>query len=45
MNCTDFDTWREAQNWFDRYNPHYGDVARLDSDGDGIACETLPGAP
>ncbi|MCU1691970.1 MAG: hypothetical protein JWM64_1061 [Frankiales bacterium] len=44
-NCTDFATWRSAQDWFDRYYPYYGDVARLDSDGDRIACEDLPGAP
>ncbi|AWB88632.1 cell wall-binding repeat-containing protein [Salinibacterium hongtaonis] len=40
-NCSDFRTWAEAQAWFDRYFPLYGDVAKLDSDGDGIACETL----
>ena len=45
VNCTDFRTWAEAQAWYDRYFPLYGDVARLDSDGDGIACESLPGAP
>ncbi|TFD50573.1 DUF1524 domain-containing protein [Cryobacterium frigoriphilum] len=44
-NCTDFASWREAQDWFEFYFPHYGDVARLDSNGDGIACESLPGAP
>ncbi|WP_461165314.1 HNH endonuclease family protein [Arthrobacter sp. R4-81] len=45
-NCSSsFSTWSEAQNWFDTYYPHYGDVANLDSDGDLIACETLPGAP
>ena len=45
VNCDDFSTWRAAQNYFDRYYPYYGDVARLDQDNDGIACETLPGAP
>ncbi|MCY0905786.1 excalibur calcium-binding domain-containing protein [Arthrobacter sp. H14-L1] len=44
-NCGDFDTWQAAQSWFDTYYPYYGDVARLDSDGDRIACETLPGHP
>jgi hypothetical protein len=47
-NCTGtsgFSTWSEAQSWFNYYFPYYGDVARLDSDGDGIACEGLPGAP
>lgn len=44
-NCGDFATWPEAQAWFDTYAPHYGDVAGLDADGDGVACESLPGAP
>ncbi len=35
-------THAEAQDWFDRYFPHYGDVARLDGDGVGLACESLP---
>ena len=41
-NCSDFSTQAEAQEWFDTYFPHYGDVARLDRDGDGEACESLP---
>jgi putative cell wall-binding protein/beta-lactamase superfamily II metal-dependent hydrolase len=41
-NCSDFNTQREAQEWFDYYYPHYGDVAKLDADGDLIACESLP---
>lgn len=41
-NCSDFSTHRDAQEWFDRYFPYYGDVARLDRDGDGVACESLP---
>lgn len=45
VNCTDFSTWSAAQNWFNTYYPYYGDVAGLDSDGDLIACETLPGHP
>jgi putative cell wall-binding protein len=44
-NCTDFTTWRQAQDWYDAYAPTYGDVAGLDADHDGVACETLPGAP
>jgi beta-lactamase superfamily II metal-dependent hydrolase/putative cell wall-binding protein len=44
-NCSDFSTWREAQDWFEYYYPHYGDVAQLDADNDMIACESLPGAP
>lgn len=44
-NCSDFKTWAEAQAWYEKYFPYYGDVAKLDRDGDGIACESLPGAP
>ena len=44
-NCGDFATWSAAQAWFDFYEPWYGDVANLDGDDDGIACESLPGAP
>ncbi len=44
-NCSDFATWAQAQAWFLKYLPYYGDVAQLDADNDGIACETLPGAP
>lgn len=44
-NCSDFTTWAQAQAWFDRYYPYYGDVASLDGNGDGIACQSLPGAP
>lgn len=40
-NCSDFASHDEAQAWFDRYFPHYGDVARLDRNGDGQACESL----
>ena len=42
MNCSDFSTQGEAQEWFDTYFPYYGDVARLDRDGDGVVCESLP---
>lgn len=44
-NCADFATWAEAQAWFETYLPHYGDVAELDGDDNGVACERLPGAP
>jgi Protein of unknown function (DUF2510)/Excalibur calcium-binding domain len=42
QNCSDFTTHAQAQGWFDKYFPHYGDFANLDADGDGIACESLP---
>jgi hypothetical protein len=41
-NCGDFDVWPQAQRWFDTYSPFYGDPAQLDSDGDRVACESLP---
>jgi hypothetical protein len=44
-DCSDFATQAQAQAWFNTYYPYYGDVAKLDSDGDRIACETLPGHP
>jgi len=44
-NCGDFDNWRQAQDWYKKYLKDYGDIARLDGDNDGIACESLPGAP
>lgn len=42
-NCADFDTQKEAQAWYDRYYSDYGDIADLDRDNDGIACESLSG--
>lgn len=44
-NCGDFANYAEAKAWFDEYYPYYGDVARLDKDGDLIPCESLSGAP
>lgn len=40
QNCSDFDTQREAQAFFERHQP--GDPHRLDGDNDGVACESLP---
>ena len=41
-NCSDFATQAEAQEWFDTYFPLYGDVALLDTNNNGVACELLP---
>ena len=41
-NCIAFATWAEAKAVFDKLP---GDPLGLDSDGDGITCEGLPGAP
>lgn len=40
-DCSDFKTQRAAQKFFLRHNPKR-DPHRLDADGDGIACESLP---
>ncbi|MCS4116002.1 endonuclease YncB(thermonuclease family) [Salinibacter ruber] len=40
-DCSDFDTQPEAQRFFKRHQP--GDPHNLDGDGDGEACESLPG--
>ena len=38
-NCSDFRSWREAQDFF--LAAGYGDPHGLDRDNDGIACESL----
>ncbi|MCS4201579.1 thermonuclease family protein [Salinibacter ruber] len=40
-DCSDFDTQPGAQRFFERHQP--GDPHNLDGDGDGEACESLPG--
>ena len=44
-NCSDFDTWKEAQKFFEAAGGPDEDPHRLDRDGNGIVCESLPGAP
>lgn len=39
-DCSDFDTQAEAQRFYGRNKP--GDPHRLDGNGDGEACESLP---
>ena len=41
-NCGDFKTHTEAQKFFDDCGGISNDVHKLDLDGDGVACETLP---
>lgn len=41
-NCTDFNTHAEAQSAFEACGGASNDIHRLDSDGDGVACESLP---
>jgi len=40
-DCSDFPHQRAAQKFFLKHNPK-SDPHRLDADGDGIACESLP---
>ena len=44
-NCGDFNTWNEAQAFFEEEGGPAEDPHRLDRDKDGVACESLPGAP
>jgi len=41
-NCGDFDTQDEAQAFFEAAGGPESDPHRLDGDGNGIACESLP---
>ena len=45
VNCGDFNHYDDAYAWYIQYFNDFGDIARLDSDGDGIPCASLPGAP
>ena len=42
MDCGDFDSHSEAQAFFYEYGGPESDPHRLDGDGDGSACESLP---
>ena len=42
-DCSDFDDWQSAQDFFESAGD--GDPHGLDGNGDGVACESLPGAP
>jgi hypothetical protein len=43
VNCSDFPTHAAAQNWFDAHGGSpANDVAGLDGNGDGVACQSLP---
>lgn len=39
LDCSDFGSWREAQDFYEQSGP--GDPHGLDGDNDGIACEGL----
>jgi competence protein ComEC len=40
-DCSDFSTWRQAQNFYKRHGGPKRDPHHLDADHDGIACESL----
>jgi hypothetical protein len=40
-DCSDFNSWREAQKFYKRHGGPQRDPHRLDADRDGIACESL----
>ena len=40
-DCSDFNTWQEAQKFYKRHGGPQRDPHRLDGDDDGIACESL----
>ncbi len=42
VDCLDFPNRSLAQAWYDHYLPWFGDIAGIDDDGDGQACESLP---
>ncbi len=44
-DCGDFPSWAEAQAFYTAAGGPGSDRHRLDGDGDGIVCESLPGAP
>ena len=44
-DCSDFETQPEAQRFFEQAGGPAQDPHRLDGDGDGRACESLPGSP
>jgi hypothetical protein len=41
-DCGDFDTWQEAQAFFEAAGGPNKDPHRLDGDNNGIACQSLP---
>jgi len=40
-DCSDFRSWRAAQNFYKKHGGPRRDPHRLDADRDGIACESL----
>ena len=45
VNCSDFETWPEANQFFIQAGGPNSDPHRLDGNNDGVPCQSLPGAP
>ena len=44
-DCSSFEYFEDSNQWFYKYFPLYGDVAKLDGDRDGVPCAGLPHTP
>ena len=44
-NCSDFERWEDAQKFYEAAGGPDADANGLDKDGNGVACESLPGGP
>ena len=44
-DCSDFDSWQQAQDFFLSEGGPEDDPHKMDGNSDGVACESLPGAP
>lgn len=42
VGCSDFQFFEDSLKYYETYFPYYGDVAKLDRDGDGVPCPGLP---
>jgi hypothetical protein len=38
----DFEAYEDELRWFEIYKPYYGNVAKLDRNGNGVPCPGLP---
>ena len=45
VTCSNFSRWSAAQSYYNTWRYSQAAARALDADGDGIACESLPGHP
>jgi len=45
VGCSDFAYYEDALKYYEKFYPYYGDIAKLDRDGDGVPCPRLPHTP